>query len=145
MERNSVSGAGVRIAAGTVVAVSMLLGCSDGGSSKKKVPVTPLEFIRGDSNNDGIIDLADGIYTNNYLFLAGPPPVCEDAADSDDNGLLDLIDSVFSWNHLFRGGPTIPEPFPDLGLDDTADDLTCESYVLAAASTVEEELEPEPE
>lgn len=142
MERSSVPGAAsrARIAAGTIVAVSMLIGCSDDHSKKKSVPVTPLEFIRGDSNDDGIVDLSDGVYTNNYLFVAGPPPVCQDAADADDNGILDLIDSVFTWNHLFKGGPTIPEPSPNLGLDETADALTCESYV-SAVSSVEEDLE----
>jgi hypothetical protein len=143
MERSSVLAAASRVcfAAGMVSGVSMFLGCDDGHSNKKTVPVTSLEFIRGDSTNDGKIDLSDGIYTNNYLFVAGPPPVCEDAADADDNGILDLIDSVFTWNHLFRGGPAIPAPSPNLGLDRTSDELTCDEYILSESSSVEEDLE----
>jgi hypothetical protein len=63
MEKNHFSAAASRysIAAGIMIAVSMLLGCSDSNSKKKTVPVTILEFLRGDSNNDGKVDISDGI------------------------------------------------------------------------------------
>ena len=143
MVRSSVLAAASRscIAASTVIGVSVLSGCDDGHSKNKAVPATTLEFVRGDSNNDGLVDLSDGIYTNNYLFVAGPPPVCEDAADADDNGILDLIDAVFTWNHLFRGGPAIPAPSPDLGLDRTSDELTCDEYLLSGSVADEDDLE----
>jgi hypothetical protein len=130
-------------AAASLVVAGCLLGCDDGGGGKKRgVAASITSFVRGDSNNDGKVDIGDGIYTNNYLFLAGLEPVCLDAADADDSGLIDVSDPIYTWNHLFRSGPGIPEPFPDAGLDASPDELTCDSYLLSTAAK-EEELDLE--
>ena len=81
------------------------------------------QFIRSDANGDGKVNITDGIFVLNFLFLGGPAPPCTDAADSDDSAALNLTDGIFTLNFLFLGGPAPPAPFPDCGLDETADDF----------------------
>ena len=94
-------------------------------------PTCPIDggagFRRGDSNASGDLNITDGVYVLNYLFLGGPEPPCQDAADSDDNGTLNITDGVRILNYLFLGGPAPPAPGPDsCGEDPSADDLpTC--------------------
>jgi hypothetical protein len=88
---------------------------------------TGKEFIRGDANNDGLVDDADATLIMEYALTGAPKPACMDAADADDNGIVDLSDATFLL-HYFNGGPTIPEPFPDCGPDPTNDTLTCDQY-----------------
>ena len=75
-------------------------------------------FRRGDSNGDGVIDIADALATIYHLF-AGRPIDCSDAADSDDNETLDILDILRTLDWLFIGGPALPEPFTHLGTDPT--------------------------
>ena len=85
-------------------------------------------FRRGDTNADGLIDLADAIATLNFLFIDGPMN-CADAGDNNDDGLLDLADAIFLMNYLFISGATQPAPGPDnCGPDPTDDTLGCDSY-----------------
>jgi hypothetical protein len=89
--------------------------CSGGGGGTG--------FRRGDSNASGDLNITDGVFVLNYLFLGGPEPPCQDAADSDDNGQLNITDGVRILNYLFLGGPAPPAPGPDsCGPDPTSDD-----------------------
>ena len=82
-------------------------------------------FIRGDSNGDGNLDIADAIFSLNFLFSAGPGP-CLDAIDANDDGMNDIADPIFALDVLFGGGGTTPAmPFPMCGEDPTADALDC--------------------
>jgi hypothetical protein len=86
-------------------------------------------FIRGDSNASGSIDIADGVWIVNDLFLGGPDPPCGDAADTNDDADYSLTDVVFILNYQFLGGRRPPEPFlPLCGLDPTADAIGCNRY-----------------
>ena len=88
-----------------------------------------VEFLRGDTNADGAVDLSDGVAELNYLFLGGATPPCLDAADADDTGVLDLSTAVFLFNFLFLGGPDLPAPGPRVcGPDLTGDALDCARY-----------------
>jgi len=80
-------------------------------------------FLRGDGNSDGRLDIADGIFIFNYLFLQGPEPDCLDAADANDDGAVDGSDGIYIINYQFLDGPPPPPPFPETGLDPTEDDL----------------------
>ena len=81
-------------------------------------------FRRGDSNASGDLNITDGVFVLNYLFLGGPEPPCQDAADSDDNGQLNITDGVRILNYLFLGGPAPPAPGPETcGPDPTEDEL----------------------
>ena len=84
-------------------------------------------FIRGDVNNDGIVDIGDPIYLLNYLFVNGPAPPCPDAADGDNDGLVNITDAVYMVFYVFGIGVAPPYPFPDCGLESfpDLDDLDC--------------------
>ena len=38
-------------------------------------------FLRGDSDDDRLVDISDPIYLPGHLFLGGPNPKCPDAAE----------------------------------------------------------------
>ncbi|MBI2449273.1 right-handed parallel beta-helix repeat-containing protein [Candidatus Pacearchaeota archaeon] len=83
------------------------------------------QFIRGDTNQDEIVDISDSINTLEYLFLGKEKPECMDAADVDDSGIIDTTDAVYTLEHLFLGGQKPPAPFPNTGYDVTRDGLDC--------------------
>ena len=52
-------------------------------------------FVRGDSNNDGSVNVADVIFIVQWLFVQGPTPQCLDAADGTNvRGQLWLMGGV---------------------------------------------------
>ncbi len=89
----------------------------------------PRPFVRGDSNNDGRVDMADAINTLSGIFLNSGNAFareCHDRLDANDDGLTDISDAVFTLIWLFRGGVQPPEPGPfDPGHDPTFDDHVC--------------------
>jgi len=103
----------------------------ESGNSAEVVatPSAGRTFKRGDANVDGSVDLTDPVAVLNFMFLAGQPPGCLDAADTDDTGTLDLTDAVYSLNYQFLAGPLPPMPGPsNCGIDPTDDvgeDLGC--------------------
>ena len=91
-------------------------------------------FIRGDANDDSMVNLTDAIFILSHLFMGGEGPACLAAADSTGNRSLDLSDSVFLLNFLFNGGDAPPAPFPACGPYEAGDDdLPCESAGNCAA------------
>ena len=87
-------------------------------------------FRRGDANADGGLNITDGIFVLNYLFLGGPEPPCVEAADPNDDGSLNITDGIFVLNYLFLGGPAPSAPGPDVCGPDPAGspDVGCASY-----------------
>ncbi len=82
-------------------------------------------ILRGDSNGDGVVNVADPVYTLAYNYIGGSPiPPCLDAADADDNGFIEVTDAVVLFSALFVSG-TLPPPSVACGLDTTIDALTC--------------------
>jgi hypothetical protein len=84
--------------------------------------------VRGDTNTDNTLDIADAIFTLSYLFANGPSPSCEDAADANDDGAVDIADTIAVLSHLFASSGDLPEPFGECGVDPTNDDLDCSSF-----------------
>jgi hypothetical protein len=82
-------------------------------------------FIRGDANGDGSLDISDAVRTLAYLFQAGSPLTCFDAADANDDGETTISDPVRSLLFLYAGGPPPPPPYPEPGADPSPDDLYC--------------------
>ena len=83
-------------------------------------------FLRGNSNGDSSIDLADALFVMNWLFVSGDQPACFDSADVNDDGGLDISDSIFLLNYLFVNGPIPGAPGPfNCGLDPSEDTLDC--------------------
>ncbi len=89
--------------------------------------VAPL-FRRGDSNNDGGVDISDGIYSLSALFVSGSSlPACQDAGDANDDGLFDVGDVIFTLTAIFvPGSPPPPPPgTTTCGVDPTPDSFDC--------------------
>jgi hypothetical protein len=82
-------------------------------------------FVRGDSNDDGAVDLSDAVASLSHLFLGGPAPVCRDAADVNDDGILDISDPIGLLFSLFLGSVPLPDPRNVPGEDPTPDALDC--------------------
>ena len=91
------------------------------------------EFVRGDPDENGAVQLTDGIFILNFLFLGGDSPGCFDAADADNNGAVQMTDGIYILNFLFLGGAAMPAPYPECGIDEGAgrDLLDCEEPSLA--------------
>ena len=83
------------------------------------------EFVRGDSNADGLVDLSDPIATLNFLFIGGSVP-CDAAADSNGDDAIDLSDTIYLLGYLFGAGAPPPAPHPNCGAASGA--LGCESF-----------------
>ena len=92
-------------------------------------------FVRGDANSDGAINLTDGVIPLLFLFSGGVPPACMDAADANDTGAVEITDAIIIFSWLFTGGVAPVEPSPtspgypvsDCGPDATEDGLSCEA------------------
>lgn len=88
-------------------------------------------FHRGDSDNNGELQLTDAVRILGFLFLGGTPPTCFDAADADNNGQLQLTDAVRILGFLFLGqaSPAPPGPPPSAcGVDPDEVHLGCATY-----------------
>ncbi|HIA27617.1 MAG TPA: hypothetical protein EYN79_05785, partial [Planctomycetes bacterium] len=53
-------------------------------------------FIRGDSNSDSAVGIADAVTTLDYLFQSAGTPTCLDALDANDDGGVDLGDAIWT-------------------------------------------------
>ncbi|MCA8960742.1 MAG: CRTAC1 family protein [Planctomycetes bacterium] len=89
--------------------------------ANRRVTVTPTgiempEFVRGDANIDGGVDIADVIQTLGHLFF-GLAVSCRVALDSNADLEIDISDPVTVLAHLFTGGAALPPPFPGCGSD----------------------------
>lgn len=82
-------------------------------------------FIRGDTNDDGKITIADPIKILQHTFF-GEQLRCTDAADFDDNGIINTHDVISCLTYLFIGGTPPKQPFPEAGFDPSPDSLDCE-------------------
>ncbi len=82
-------------------------------------------FIRADSNNDGTVNIADGVATLNWLFQGNLDLPCQEAADVNDDGKVDLSDPVATFNLLFSGAEDPSAPYPACGTV-SDDSLGCE-------------------
>ncbi|MEM7231014.1 MAG: hypothetical protein AAF517_02495 [Planctomycetota bacterium] len=75
------------------------------------------EFIRGDSDLNGRVNLSDAVFILRALFQGHGPLPCEDAADVNDVARVDISDPIYLLRFLFLGGPEPPAPFPASGRD----------------------------
>jgi hypothetical protein len=80
-------------------------------------------FVRGDANNDGVLNVSDAVTILGHLFSGRIVPNCHDRLDVNDDGKINVADTITLLAYLFAGGPPPPPPFPDPGVDPTPDDL----------------------
>jgi CxxC motif-containing protein (DUF1111 family) len=108
---------------------------TDLAGGRAQVRATPGVFIRGDSNDDGRVDVSDPVFALGFHFLGGDIPACLAAADSNDDGAIDVSDAAYALTFLFLGGEPPPPPFPAPGPDPTPD-LGCGGPPLAPLPAV---------
>ena len=84
------------------------------------------DFIRGDADSSGTLNLADAIFTATWIYSDGQAPACRDACDANDDGRLDISDPIYTLLHLFTGSAPPPAPYPSPGPDPTfLDGIDC--------------------
>ena len=135
MSRMSLSRKSIAATLRATLRATLLVACW----SSSAVLAGTAEFRRGDSNDDGAVDLSDAVCTLEYLFAQGGGGICARrdclaARDTDDDGVIDLSDPIRLLNFLFLGAPAPPAPFAGgCGADPTPDALGCASSASCAA------------
>ncbi len=61
--------------------------------------------VAGDANNDGSVNVGDGVYIINYVFKGGPAPICSQEGDANADSNINVGDGVYIINFVFKGGP----------------------------------------
>ncbi len=74
-------------------------------------PVTSPDFVCGDCDHDGQVNLVDILYLINYRYGSppGPSPVPQQAGDVNDDGDVNLIDILYLIDFVY-GAPHGPAP-----------------------------------
>ena len=74
----------------------------------------PIEFIRGDTSQDGALGLTDVILILQLLAPTGMPPMtCFDSYDADGDGQMVMImDAMFLLQFLYNAGSPPAAPYP---------------------------------
>ncbi|MEM7164862.1 MAG: hypothetical protein AAF581_05320 [Planctomycetota bacterium] len=78
-------------------------------------PLVTLDFVRGDCNDTGSVNIADPIWLiNGYLALPlqGPEGPCEEACDANSDGTINVADVSYLFSFLFLSGAAPAAPFP---------------------------------
>jgi len=63
------------------------------------------EYLAGDANGDGTVNIGDAVYVINYVFRGGPAPDPFSAGDANCEGKINVGDAVYIVNYVFRSGP----------------------------------------
>ncbi|MFW9842199.1 MAG: dockerin type I domain-containing protein [Candidatus Thorarchaeota archaeon] len=63
------------------------------------------DFLCGDSNGDGSINVSDAVFLINYVFKGGPPPDPLEAGDANCDSGISVADAVYIINFVFKSGP----------------------------------------
>ncbi len=97
------------------------------------------QFVRGNANDDGWVNVADANFILNYLYNNGGKPVCMDAADVNDSGSVDLSDAKYLMDFLFNGTTAPRSPWPGRGVDPTPDGLICKPIMATLTVSVSQD------
>jgi len=95
--------------------------------SDNGLQVQSVQFLRGDFNADGKLDLADVVYSLNRFYRNGEEFSCLDSADADDDGTVTQKDPIALMKFLFSGG-ILGSDGNSCEFDVTTDSLDCNSY-----------------
>ncbi len=63
--------------------------------------------LRGNADGDALDEVlvSDLVLLVNYIFKAGPPPVCPEEGNTDGIGIIIVSDLILLVNYIFKGGP----------------------------------------
>ncbi len=83
---------------------------SDGVVYAFKSLVTEPQYLCGDADSSGEVDIDDVVFLITYIFASGPPPEPLAAGDTDCSGFIDIDDVVYLIYYIFAGGPAPCDP-----------------------------------
>jgi hypothetical protein len=63
------------------------------------------QFVNGDVNSDGSVDMSDAVYLIGFIFTGGPTPNPTTAGDVNCDSFVDISDVVYLSSYIFFGGP----------------------------------------
>ncbi|UCD94336.1 MAG: hypothetical protein JSU69_11335, partial [Candidatus Zixiibacteriota bacterium] len=64
-----------------------------------------LQYVCGDADASGAVNLLDVTFIINYLYKEGPAPVPPEGADANGDGSINLLDVTHIINYLYKEGP----------------------------------------
>jgi len=62
------------------------------------------QYICGDANGDGVVNVGDAVYVINYIFKSGNAPDPIGAGDANCDDVVNVGDAVHVINYIFKGG-----------------------------------------
>jgi len=65
----------------------------------------PPDFVCGDANGNGVVNILDITFLINYLYKGGPAPDPFEAADVNSNGAVNILDVTYLTSYLYKEGP----------------------------------------
>ncbi|MBU2625963.1 MAG: S8 family serine peptidase, partial [candidate division Zixibacteria bacterium] len=65
----------------------------------------PPEYVAGDADGSGAVDIDDVVYLIQYIFSGGPAPDPLESGDADCSGEIDIDDAVYLIEYIFSNGP----------------------------------------
>lgn len=71
------------------------------------------DYICGDANSDGSVNVSDAVFIINYVFIEGTPPNPLEAAEANCDGSVNVSDAVYIINFVFIGGNAPCDPSGD--------------------------------
>jgi hypothetical protein len=78
------------------------------------VTIIEVQYVCGDANNDGLVNITDAVFLIQYIFAGGaaPDPLC--LGDANGDGLVNITDAVYLIQWIFAGGagPVHPDGCP---------------------------------
>jgi hypothetical protein len=70
-----------------------------------QLEVTVIEFVYGDPDANGAVNISDVTYLLAFIFGGGPEPQPYLSGDSDCNGSVNISDASYLIAFIFGGGP----------------------------------------
>lgn len=64
-----------------------------------------MQFICGDADGSGSVNVGDAVFLINYIFKGGPAPDPLESGDANCDGAVNIGDAVYLINYIFKGGP----------------------------------------
>lgn len=84
----------------------------------------PRDYVCGDADGEGNVNVSDAVYLINYVFTGGNPPVPYEAGDANEDTIVNVSDAVYILNYIFAGGLSpCPNPYGFL-----VDYVFCKDY-----------------
>jgi len=62
------------------------------------------QYICGDANSSGDVNVSDAVYIINYIFVSGTAPAPLESADVNCDGDVNVSDAVWIVNNIFVSG-----------------------------------------